>query len=123
MMKSKTLRMSLPSIGKTQANGLMIEHEDGNRIANIAFMIYMDTLSNNPTPCAVCGGTQQPTTITHHARRGGTIYVFENVPAYVCDQCGEVWIDGSVLHRIDKLIAAGKISPAPVTDYGRLVPA
>jgi len=82
----------------------------------------MDTLLNNPTLCALCGSTEQSTTITHHARRGGTIYVFENVPAYVCDQCGDIWIDGTVLHQIDELIATGKVAPAPVSDYGRLTP-
>jgi YgiT-type zinc finger domain-containing protein len=81
------------------------------------------TSPNNPIRCAVCGGTQVPTTITHHARRGATIYVFENVPAFVCDQCGEVWLDGEVLDQIDRLIASGKVAPAPVSDYGRLVPA
>ena len=76
----------------------------------------MHTLLNNTMHCAICGGTQVSTTITHHARPGATIYVFENVPAYVCDQCGEV------LHHIDRLIDAGKVTPAPVSDYGRLVP-
>jgi YgiT-type zinc finger domain-containing protein len=85
----------------------------------------MPTSSTNPIRCAVCGSNHVQTTITHHARRGATIYVFENVPAYVCDHCGEVWIDGQVLHHIDRLIMlidAGKVAPAPVSDYGRLVP-
>jgi hypothetical protein len=49
--------------------------------------------------------------------------VFENVPAYVCDECGQVSIDGIVLNQIDTLISSGKVAPAPVTDYGELVTA
>src|SRR5688500_17093024 len=76
----------------------------------------------NPIRCAVCGGNYVHTTITHHSRRGTTIYVFENVPAYVCEYCGEVWLDDEVIHHIDRLIESGKVAPAPLSDYGRLVP-
>jgi YgiT-type zinc finger domain-containing protein len=81
----------------------------------------MHTLLNNTMHCAACGGTQVPTTITHHAYRGATIYVFEHVPAHVCAHCGKVWTDGQVLHHIDRFIDACKAAPAPVSDYRRLV--
>ena len=35
--------------------------------------------------CAICGGTLRVTTITHEERRGDNLYLFQNVPAKVCD--------------------------------------
>jgi len=58
--------------------------------------------------CAVCGGQLRKTTITHEERRGGRLYLFENVPAQVCDACGEVWLDEGVLQEIEQLIENGE---------------
>ena len=57
--------------------------------------------------CAVCGGKLRDTTITHEERRGDQLYLFENVPAQVCEACGEIWIDETVLKEIDQLIENG----------------
>jgi YgiT-type zinc finger domain-containing protein len=71
-----------------------------------------------PDRCAVCGGDLRETTITHQARRGSEIYVFENVPATVCDACGEIWIEQKVLREIDRLIKEGEpVRKAPVFDF------
>jgi len=40
--------------------------------------------------CAVCGGKLAATTIAHEERRGDKFYLFQNVPAQVCERCGEV---------------------------------
>ena len=57
--------------------------------------------------CAVCGGTIHATTITHEERRGENLYLFRNVPARVCEACGELWIDEEVLQQVDRLITEG----------------
>jgi YgiT-type zinc finger domain-containing protein len=43
--------------------------------------------------CAVCGGKLLAASITHEQRRGGKLWLFQNVPAQVCGRCGEVWIE------------------------------
>ena len=58
--------------------------------------------------CAVCGGKLKPTTITHEEHRGNQLYLFQNVPAQVCEACGEIWIDEVVLQEIDQLIESGE---------------
>jgi YgiT-type zinc finger domain-containing protein len=42
----------------------------------------------------------------HHpsAAVGGELYEFESVPALVCSQCGEVWLEAEVGQLIDKII-------------------
>ena len=42
--------------------------------------------------CSIGEGELLNTTITHEERRGDKLYLFQNVPAQVCDECGEVWI-------------------------------
>jgi YgiT-type zinc finger domain-containing protein len=47
--------------------------------------------------CAAGGGKLAATTITHQGRRGDKFRLFHNVPAQVCERCGEVWIEENVL--------------------------
>ena len=74
--------------------------------------------------CAICGGQLRRTVITHEEKRGAKIYLFENVPAKVCRDCGEVWIAGTTLKEIGRLIEEG--APArkiatPVYDFASAV--
>lgn len=57
--------------------------------------------------CAVCGGPYRSTTITHEERHGESVYLFRNVPAYVCSECGEMWVEERTLQQIDRLIETG----------------
>jgi len=55
--------------------------------------------------CFLCGGTLQPQTVTKiQTWKGELRGVVENVPAYVCNQCGEKYFDGVVLEQIDSLL-------------------
>lgn len=58
--------------------------------------------------CAVCGGELRPTTVTHEERRGSNLYLFQNVPAKVCSDCGEIWVEEATLQGIDRLIKKGR---------------
>jgi YgiT-type zinc finger domain-containing protein len=59
---------------------------------------------NTPAICAICGGTLEHKTITHQQPWGAELYEFENVPALVCRQCGEVYLPAEVTQRIDVII-------------------
>ena len=50
-------------------------------------------------------------TITHQQPWGNELYEFENVPALVCRQCGEVWLEAEVGQLIDRII---KEHPQPI---------
>jgi len=58
----------------------------------------------NPSTCAQCGGTLERQIVTHTQPWGEELYEFENVPALVCRQCGEVWLEAGVGQLIDKII-------------------
>jgi len=74
----------------------------------------------NPPVCAICGGQLRRTAITHEEKRGAKIYLVENVPAKICRACGEVWIAGTTLKEIGRLIQEGapvrKVA-TPVYDF------
>ena len=53
--------------------------------------------------CAICGGDRVPGRITSMTDLDGCVLVVRNVPASVCDQCGEEWVDhgtATELHRL-----------------------
>jgi YgiT-type zinc finger domain-containing protein len=58
----------------------------------------------NPSTCARCGGTLERQTITHTQLWGNELYEFESVPALVCLQCSEVWLDAGVAQLIEKIV-------------------
>ena len=80
----------------------------------------MPTPESKKAACAVCGGKLTATTISHEERRGDKFYLFEHVPAQVCERCGEIWIEEKVLQEIDTLIERGRptrTEEMPVFDF------
>ena len=62
-------------------------------------------VKSKPERCAVCGGTLLATTITHtHPWGGDELYQLENVPAFVCQQCGHEWLSAETTQMIDEVI-------------------
>ncbi len=54
--------------------------------------------------CDFCDGTVRDGVTTVDYNWGGKyLVVFENVPCGICDQCGERYFDGTVLHQLDLL--------------------
>jgi YgiT-type zinc finger domain-containing protein len=65
---------------------------------------------NQATICPICGGRFEERIITHQQSWGEQLYEFENVPALVCSQCGEVWLSGEVGQLIESIL---KQQPKP----------
>lgn len=57
--------------------------------------------------CDVCGGQLHHTLTTYTQEYEGRIIVVENVPAWVCDQCGEAYFDPDVVEQVQNLIWSG----------------
>ncbi len=60
-------------------------------------------MSEKNFPCEFCD-TDQPqvqkfVTVTRH--RGGEWFIFENVPAWVCPNCGHRYFDAGVLEAME----------------------
>jgi len=51
--------------------------------------------------CAICRtGRPQPGTTTVTLQRGQTLVVIQQVPAMVCDNCGEYYLDDEVAKSV-----------------------
>ncbi len=73
--------------------------------------------------CAICSGSLDPARVSHEELRDKRLYVFSNVPAEVCLQCGEIWISERTLAEIDRLVREGRPSQmieTPVFDLGMM---
>jgi YgiT-type zinc finger domain-containing protein len=54
--------------------------------------------------CALCGGEFKEKIIIFDQPWGDELYRFENVPAKVCSQCGEIWLSAEVAEEMDRII-------------------
>lgn len=55
------------------------------------------------TLCPMCGGGRAEGRITSMTDLGGCVIVVRNVPATVCDQCGEEWLDQATVTELHRL--------------------
>ena len=53
--------------------------------------------------CPLCGGRKKPGTTTYSVDLGTGVIVVRNVPATVCDQCGEEWIGSDIARKLEEL--------------------
>lgn len=54
--------------------------------------------------CDFCGGRLEEKTITYDKRWVDMLYTFEGVPALVCVQCGEKYLEGEVAEKLERII-------------------
>jgi len=54
--------------------------------------------------CPLCKGTMGPGKTTFTVDFGSGLVVFRNVPAVVCQQCGEAWLGDSVTSSVEKIV-------------------
>jgi len=54
--------------------------------------------------CPVCGGSRAPGKVTYSVDLGFGLVVVRDVPAMVCEQCGEEWIDDAVAEKLEKIV-------------------
>lgn len=74
----------------------------------------MPKKSDAPVRCPVCGGFQRPGETTFTSDSGGTVVVVRQVPAMVCDQCGETFINAKVARQLEKMVASARRKGAQV---------
>ncbi len=54
--------------------------------------------------CPLCGGRRVSGTTTFTAELGFGVVVIRNVPAAVCEQCGEAWIADDVAAELEERV-------------------
>jgi YgiT-type zinc finger domain-containing protein len=55
--------------------------------------------------CPLCGGQRIAGSTTFTADLGFGVVVVRHVPAQVCQQCGEDWLDDSIASALEKVVA------------------
>lgn len=63
---------------------------------------------NSPTICPLCGGNKKSGKTTYSVDLGSSVVVVRNVPARICNQCGEVWIDSETAKKLEDLSQEAK---------------
>jgi YgiT-type zinc finger domain-containing protein len=53
--------------------------------------------------CPLCGGNMQQGLTTFSADIDGRLFVARRVPALICEQCGEEWIDNATAQELERL--------------------
>ena len=54
--------------------------------------------------CSFCGGELEERLVQHEYRWEGRLFVFEEVPARVCRQCGEKYFDARVVKAMERAV-------------------
>ena len=67
------------------------------------------------TRCYFCKGPVQDSCVRIIRERNGKLFVIDNVPAQVCQQCGEEFYRGWVLEEIDRLMDSGESVEREIT--------
>ncbi|WP_292728839.1 type II toxin-antitoxin system MqsA family antitoxin [Methanoculleus sp.] len=70
-----------------------------------------------PERCTFCKGTLQEGTAEFMARVGDEIIVIRDVPAFICDRCGEACYTVEVFRKIDvvmKDVHSGRLCCRPL---------
>lgn len=60
--------------------------------------------------CRYCQGDLESRQVTLDKRWKRQLFIIENVPALVCKQCGESYLDGPVVEEIDQMVETGLVS-------------
>jgi len=63
--------------------------------------------------CEACGGSLKLEKVNLEDYQGGKLYMMENVSAYVCQECGEIWVPEPTMKEFEKMIETAKQSHAP----------
>jgi len=56
--------------------------------------------------CYFCKGKVEKKTIRHVHQWGERVFIFKNVPAEVCTQCGGTYLGPEALEKMDRVVAS-----------------
>lgn len=57
-----------------------------------------------PTRCPLCGGSVEHGETTFAVDLQTGVVVVRYVPAYVCGQCGEIWLEDETASRLERTV-------------------
>jgi len=69
---------------------------------------YEEFFDEAEAVCQACGGPLKAEKANLEELEGGKLYLMENVPAYICEECGEMWVPEPVLAEFEKMMETAK---------------
>ena len=69
---------------------------------------------NKSEQCPLCKGSFGDSTTTISVDFGDGIIVVRHVPAMVCEQCGEAWLDDIQSEKIEGMVQEAKVQKLEV---------
>ncbi len=77
------------------------------------------------TQCSFCSGELEERVVQHEYRWEGKLFVFEDVPAHVCRQCGEKYFEANVVKAMERAVreqlVPKRILHVPLFSYSDVV--
>lgn len=58
--------------------------------------------------CEACGGFLKAEKVNLEEFEDGKLYLMENVLAYICQECGEMWVPEPTLQEFEKMMDTAK---------------
>ncbi|MBI2422565.1 MAG: type II toxin-antitoxin system MqsA family antitoxin [Candidatus Hydrogenedentes bacterium] len=71
-------------------------------------------MTDSPGKCPLCGGVKVDGTTTFAVDLKTGVVVVCGVPAHVCSQCGDAWIDDLVSAKLEALVEQARANHALV---------
>ncbi|MBL7798157.1 MAG: type II toxin-antitoxin system MqsA family antitoxin [Saprospiraceae bacterium] len=65
-------------------------------------------MNHIPTVCPLCNGKIKPGTTTFSLDLQSGVIVVRKVPAHICQQCGEEWLDDEQAANLEKIVARAR---------------
>ena len=65
-------------------------------------------MNHIPSKCPLCGGKVEAGKTIFTVDLTSGVVVVRNVPAFVCTQCGEEWIDDPISLKLEAIAARAK---------------
>ena len=71
-------------------------------------------MTNSHGRCPLCGGQKVPGTTTFAVDLKFGVVVVREVPALVCEKCGDAWIEDPVAKKLESIVADARSKQAVV---------
>ena len=85
-----------------------------------------DNFDLSQDSCLVCGGRLKSRTTSFRRTTAKKMYFVDNVPAWVCTQCGEKYYAAETLEEVDRIVETTKpvkMIEVPLYRFPQTVPA
>lgn len=74
---------------------------------------FEEFIESEESACEACGGELKAEKVNLEDYQGGKLYVMEKVEAFVCQECGEIWVPEPAMKEFESMIELAKHKHLP----------